>query len=79
MKNAIDVETIQRAITLGSCKIVNIKIQRAGGLQQAVAMHDVCAKAGVPVWGGTMPELGIGRSPDIASCNLEQFRLSDRC
>ena len=52
--------TVREAIRLKSCKIVNIKIQRVGGLQHAKAMHDLCAEAGIPVWAGTMPELGIG-------------------
>ncbi|MEO8167132.1 MAG: o-succinylbenzoate synthase [bacterium] len=72
-ESATDAETIQRAISLGSCKIINIKIQRAGGLQQAVAMHDVCAKAGVPVWGGTMPELGIGGAQTLHVATLSNF------
>ena len=72
-ESATDVATIQQAITLGSCKIVNIKIQRAGGLQQAVAMHDVCAAVGIPVWGGTMPELGIGGAQTLHLATLGNF------
>lgn len=72
-ESATDVATIKRAISLGSCKIVNIKIQRTGGLQQAVAMHDACAAAGIPVWGGTMPELGIGGAQTLHLATLSNF------
>ncbi len=59
-ESAEDVESVRRAIELGSCKIVNIKIQRVGGLRNARSIHDLCVNAGIPVWAGTMPELGIG-------------------
>ncbi len=59
-ESAEDVESVRRAIELGSCKIVNIKIQRVGGFRNAKAIHDLCTNAGIPVWAGTMPELGIG-------------------
>ncbi len=72
-ESATDIATIERAISLGSCRIVNIKIQRAGGLQQAVAMHDVCKQAGIPVWGGTMPELGIGGVQTVHLATLDNF------
>jgi O-succinylbenzoate synthase len=36
-------------------------------------MHDVCARAGIPVWGGTMPELGIGAAQTIHLATLPNF------
>jgi O-succinylbenzoate synthase len=72
-EGAKDVPTVKRAIRLGSCRIVNIKIQRAGGLKHAVAMHDVCARSGIPVWGGTMPELGIGGAQTVHLATLSNF------
>jgi len=36
-------------------------------------MHDVCARAGVPVWGGTMPELGIGAAQTVHLATLPNF------
>jgi o-succinylbenzoate synthase len=50
----------EEAIRLGSFQIGNIKIQRVGGFGNAIRVHDVCQAAGIPVWIGTMPELGIG-------------------
>ena len=72
-ESAKDIPTVQRAIELKSCKIINIKIQRVGGLLNAKRMHDVCAQAGIPVWGGTMPELGIGSAQTLHLATLDNF------
>ena len=73
-ESAKDVPTVQRAIELKSCDIINIKIQRVGGLLNAKRMHDVCAQAGIPVWGGTMPELGIGGAQTVHLATLDNFK-----
>ena len=53
-------EDARRAIGLKSCRIVNIKLQRVGGYSEALRIVNECAAHGIPVWMGTMPELGIG-------------------
>jgi len=63
------------AIELGSCRIVNIKQGRVGGLLEAKRVHDVAAEFGVPVWCGGMLETGIGRSTNLALAALPNFRL----
>jgi O-succinylbenzoate synthase len=63
------------AIELGSCRIVNIKQGRVGGLLEAVRVHDVCRSAGVPVWCGGMLETGIGRASNLALAALPGFTL----
>jgi len=73
-ESAKDIPTVQRAIEMKSCRIVNIKIQRVGGLLNAKRMHDVCAQAGIPVWGGTMPELGIGGAQTVHLATLDNFK-----
>jgi O-succinylbenzoate synthase len=72
-EGATDLAAVRRAIRLKSCRIVNIKIQRVGGLSAAMAMHDMCARAGIPVWAGTMPELGIGRAQTLHLATLPNF------
>ena len=72
-ESATDVATVERAIAMKSCRIVNIKIQRVGGLQAARAIHDLCRARGVPVWGGTMPELGIGSAQTVHLSTLPNF------
>jgi o-succinylbenzoate synthase len=72
-ESAKDVATVQKAIDMKSCKIVNIKIQRLGGLLNAKNVHDLCAEHGIPVWGGTMPELGIGGAQTVHLATLSNF------
>lgn len=72
-ESADDLSTVQRAIALKSCKIVNIKIQRVGGLLHARAIHDLCEQSTIPVWGGTMPELGIGGAQTLHLAALKNF------
>ncbi len=50
----------RRAIEMGACRIVNIKLQRVGGYLEAFRILDECQRHGIPLWMGTMPELGIG-------------------
>jgi O-succinylbenzoate synthase len=60
-------------LTLGSARIVNIKAGRVGGLTEAIAIHDRCVAAGVPVWCGGMLESGIGRAYNVALASLAGF------
>ena len=72
-EGAEDAATVRRAMRMKSCRIVNVKIQRVGGLSGAKAMHDLCASAGIPVWAGTMPELGIGAAQTLHLATLPNF------
>jgi O-succinylbenzoate synthase len=63
------------AIELGSCRIINIKPGRVGGLQASRRIHDICAQHGLPVWCGGMLETGIGRAHNVALASLPNFRL----
>lgn len=59
-ESAMDIETVRRAIEMRACQIVNLKIQRLGGIKHAIETNALCAERGIPTWVGTMPELGIG-------------------
>jgi O-succinylbenzoate synthase len=65
----------RKAIMIGACKIINIKLGRVGGHQAVRAVHDVCRDNGVPVWCGGMLESGIGRAHNVALSSLENFSL----
>jgi O-succinylbenzoate synthase len=65
----------QWAIELGSCRIINIKPARVGGLYQARRIHDICQDHDMPVWCGGLLESGIGRAHNVALCSLPNFRL----
>ncbi|SHJ83270.1 o-succinylbenzoate synthase [Desulfofundulus thermosubterraneus] len=68
-------EDARKAVALGSCRIINIKIGRVGGLAEARKIHDFCLQKGLPVWCGGMLESGIGRAHNIAITTLPGFTL----
>ncbi len=72
-ESAKDLDSVRKAVQLKSCRIVNIKIQRVGGLQNARKLHDLCQDSGIPVWGGTMPELGIGSAQTVHLATMKNF------
>jgi o-succinylbenzoate synthase len=63
------------AIELGSCRIVNIKQGRVGGVVEAQRVHDACRERDVPVWCGGMLETGIGRATNLALAGMPNFTL----
>jgi O-succinylbenzoate synthase len=63
------------AIALRACRIVNIKPGRVGGHAASIALHDLCAAHGVPVWHGGMLETGIGRAHNVHLAALPNFSL----
>jgi len=63
------------AISIGACRVVNIKQGRVGGLLESMRIARVCADAGVPVWSGGMDETGIGRAVNIHLQTVEGFTL----
>jgi len=68
-------EDARKAIELGSCGVINIKIGRVGGLTEAKRIHDLCKENHIPVWCGGMLEAGIGRAHNIALTSLSNFIL----
>jgi O-succinylbenzoate synthase len=60
-------------LALGSGRIINIKPGRVGGFGPSIAIHDLCARAGVPVWCGGMLESGVGRAYNVALASLPNF------
>jgi O-succinylbenzoate synthase len=66
-------EDARRAIELGSCRIVNLKLQRVGGFQEALRICQVCQERDIPLWMGTMPELGVGSAQALALASHPGF------
>jgi len=62
-----------QAVELGSCRYVNVKPGRVGGLTNAVAIHRVCETASVPCWVGGMLESAVGASLCVALGMLPNF------
>lgn len=63
------------ALELGSCRNINIKVGRVGGLTAARQIHDLCAQHQVPVWSGGAGETNVGRAINVAMAALPNFRL----
>jgi o-succinylbenzoate synthase len=63
------------ALELGSCRIINIKPGRVGGLGVSRRIHDRMQSAGLAVWCGGMLESGVGRAHNVALASLPGFTL----
>ena len=61
------------AIRLKSCRFVNIKPSRVGGLTNAIAIHNICQAAGIPCWVGGMLESAVGANLCVALAMLDNF------
>ncbi|HEY0779378.1 MAG TPA: o-succinylbenzoate synthase [Gemmatirosa sp.] len=70
-----DVDRAADMIELGAGRIINIKPGRVGGFAQALAIHDLAAQHGIPVWCGGMLESGVGRAYNVALASLPNFSL----
>lgn len=67
------VERAEQALDMSSCRYMNIKPGRVGGLTNAVAIHNACQTAGVPCWVGGMLESAVGARLCVALAMLDNF------
>jgi o-succinylbenzoate synthase len=65
----------RQALEMKSCRVINIKPGRVGGLSQGLAIHDLCLSQAIPVWCGGMLETGVGRASNLAMASLPGFTL----
>lgn len=72
IENLNDAKT---AINLGSCRIINIKQGRVGGILNAKTIQEYCSNNNINVWSGGMLETGIGRAFNIHLQTLPGFKL----
>ncbi len=69
-ESIVHARAARHAIELGSCRIINVKISRVGGLLEAKKIHDLCIKNRVGLWCGSMLESGIGMIYNIIFSSL---------
>jgi o-succinylbenzoate synthase len=74
-ESIVTFDDARKAVELGSCKVINIKIGRVGGIGEAKRIHDYCVSKGIPVWAGGMIEFGISRAHNIALASLPGFTI----
>ena len=48
-----------------AARIINIKVQRVGGLSESLLMLKAARASGLQCWVGTMPELGIASAQGL--------------
>ena len=68
-------EDAKAAIELKAGRIINVKLGRVGGYNQAKQIEGICRTADIPIWCGGMLESGIGRAHNIAMSTLAGFTL----
>jgi len=64
---------LESALALGSCRVLNVKPARVGGLGVSRMIHDVCLGRKMPVWCGGLLETGVGRAANVALASLPGF------
>ena len=74
-ESIVTFEDARKAVELGSCQIINIKVGRVGGLTEAIRIHDYCMKKNIPVWCGGMIEFGVSRAHNLALASLPDFTI----
>ena len=64
---------LQKALELKSCRVVNIKIARVGGISNALEINKICKQRGVKTWVGGMLESPIGFYANLALSTVPNF------
>ncbi len=72
-ESVYNVRQAELAVRLKSCRYVNIKPGRIGGLTNAIAVHNICQAAGIPCWVGGMLESAVGANLCVALSMLNNF------
>ncbi len=72
-ESILSVGDARKALKLGACKIINIKLGRVAGHTEARKLETYCRERKIPVWCGGMLEAGIGRAHNIAMATQTGF------
>ncbi|MGM0097255.1 O-succinylbenzoate synthase [Enterococcus sp. DIV1083b] len=72
IRTAEDVDTVA---ALDSCRAINLKIPRVGGITEALRILDRCQTHGLLVWLGGMFESGVGRAMNLQFASQDIFHF----
>lgn len=72
-ESAESLESLELLIRKNAARVINIKIQRVGGLSEAILMLQRARSAGLKCWVGTMPELGVASAQGLHFASLGGF------
>jgi o-succinylbenzoate synthase len=64
-ESAESMSAVSSLIDNKAARIINIKVQRVGGLSEAGLMLEAARAAGLECWVGTMPELGVASAQGL--------------
>jgi O-succinylbenzoate synthase len=64
-ESAESLASLAQLIKQRAARIINIKVQRVGGLSEALLMLDAARAAALQCWVGTMPELGVASAQGL--------------
>ena len=74
-ESAESVTSLKQIIDRKAARIINIKVQRVGGLMEGLSMLQMACAAGLECWVGTMPELGIASAQGLHLAMHSHFSL----
>jgi O-succinylbenzoate synthase len=72
-ESAESIDALASLIENKAARIINIKVQRVGGLSEARLMLAGARAAGLECWVGTMPELGVASGQGLHLAALDGF------
>ncbi|WP_206854240.1 o-succinylbenzoate synthase [Candidatus Enterococcus mangumiae] len=72
-ENIRTLEDVRTAHALGSCRAINLKIPRVGGITEALKIVEFCQKNELLVWLGGMFESGVGRALNLHFASQDCF------
>ncbi|HEU4931957.1 MAG TPA: enolase C-terminal domain-like protein, partial [Pyrinomonadaceae bacterium] len=72
-ESAESLAALDQLIAHKAARIINIKVQRVGGLSEAMLMLKTARASGPQCWVGTMPELGIASSQALHLAMHSEF------
>ena len=67
------VDDARRAIELGSCRVINIKVARVGGLTEARRIQEFASRHNVGCWCGGVVDAGGAPGHNIAAATLPNY------
>ena len=73
-ESILSFDTARAALEMASCRVINIKVGRVGGVVETRRIHDLCESNDIPVWCGGMLESGIGRAHNLHLATLPNFK-----
>ena len=73
-ESIVSADKVRKAIQIGACRFVNIKLGRVGGITNALEIIRICEEYNIPCWVGGMLESAVGQSHNVAFATLPNIK-----